>query len=575
MLRQVIPAQGRVESIQLGNPLNAWGVYGGWASDPTGYPNPAAPYFQFQLDTSKYSNAAISFSFRFEGNWAAGKNNNLYLYSSADGVTFSSIYTYTQPAHSTWFTPTLPITAATTGSTSTYFRINAVGQQRPTAELILDNITFTGCRVPDLPTLTKSFSPTTVAVNGTSTLTFTVTNPNNNVALSGIAFTDTLPDGLTVASGSSSQCGGTLTTTAPRTISFASGSLAAGGSCNISVMVTATAAGPHDNVSGYIYSTQTYTNTTSSGYGKATLTALLPPSITKQFAPNPILANGTSTLTFRITNPNLNATLSNVAFSDTFPTSPGSMVVANPSNASTSGCGTPTFAPVAGAGSISFSGGTIAGGGTCVVKVDVKVPANTGIYNNTTSNVSAVINNVTVNGNAANDSLSVKPVYPAIGILKQVSTNPSNGWVKNLAVSAGTNIYYKFTIENLGDVALNPIRIADNTLDVSSCSWTPPLPVAVATNENHIQTCVVGPITTVSGVYTNTATAYGTYNGSEYNSSPSSAVYDTVRPTAVTLSRFDAYQPSPDLLVLVLGVTGGMILGGLALLFTRKRGTRA
>ncbi|MCX7840213.1 MAG: DUF11 domain-containing protein, partial [Anaerolineae bacterium] len=561
-----------------GNPLNAWGVKGGWAQNNTGYPNGgASPYFNFTLDTSKYTNVQIAFDYKVYGNWANKANNYMYVYSSADGGTFSHIATRTGFDKNDGFANTGVITATTTGSSTTSFRINAVGQQQNDAELILDNITFTGCRVPDLPTLTKSFSPTTVAVNGTSTLTFTVTNPNNNVALSGIAFTDTLPDGLTVTTGSSSQCGGTLTTTAPKTISFANGSLAAGGSCNITVTVTATAAGPHDNVSGYIYSTQTYTNTTSSGYGKATLTALLPPSITKQFAPNPILANGTSTLTFRIINPNLNATLSNVAFSDTFPTSPGSMVVANPPNASTSGCGTPTFAPVANAGSISFSNGTIAGGGTCVVKVDVKVPNNTGTYNNTSGNVSAVVSGVTVTGNNASDSLTVKPAYPAIGILKQVSTSPSSGWVKNLAVSAGTNIYYKFTIENLGDVALNPVRIADNTLNVSSCNsgWTVPLPVAVATNENHIQTCVVGPIVTNSGVYTNTATAYGTYNGSEYNSSPSNAIYDTVRPTAVTLSRFDAYTASSSLFVPILGITGGMILGGLVLLFARRRGTRA
>ncbi len=560
----------------FGNPVNAWGVYGGWAANNTGYPNGgAAPYFNFTLDTSKYTNVQIAFDYKVDGNWANKANNYMYIYSSADGGAFSHLTTRTGFDKNDGFVNTGVITAASTGSSTTSFRVNAVGQQQGDAELILDNITFTGCRVPDLPTITKTFSPGTVAVNGTSTLTFTITNPNNNAALSGISFTDVLPEGLTVASGSSSQCGGTLTTTAPRTISLTGGSLAASGSCNISVTVTATAAGPYQNVSGYIYSTQTYTNTTSSGYAKATLTAVLPPSITKQFAPNPILANGTSTLTFRITNPNQNDTLSGVAFSDTFPTSPGNMVVANPPNASTSGCGSPTFSPVAGASSISFSGGTIVGGGTCTVKVDVRVPANTGTYNNTSGNVSAIVSGVTVTGNNASDSLTVNPAFPAIGILKQVSTSPTNGWVKNLAVSAGTNIYYKFTIENLGDVPLNPVRIVDNTLDVSSCNsnWTVPLPVAVAANENHIQACVVGPIPTVSGIYTNTATAYGTYNGSEHQSRQSSAVYDTSRPTAVTLSRFVAHTAGSDLLAPVLGIIGGVILGGLVI-FTRKRITR-
>src|SRR5256885_5549342 len=49
-----------------------------------------------------------------------------------------------------------------------------------------------------------------------SSLQFTITNPSaNTTAANGVAFTDTLPTGLTVANSSSTVCGGTLTTTAP------------------------------------------------------------------------------------------------------------------------------------------------------------------------------------------------------------------------------------------------------------------------------------------------------------------------------------------------------------------------
>ncbi|MFP5289266.1 MAG: hypothetical protein ACLGI9_26265, partial [Thermoanaerobaculia bacterium] len=81
-------------------------------------------------------------------------------------------------------------------------------------------------------------------------------------------------------------------------------------------------------------------------------------SISKNFSPDPTNVNGVSALTFTITNPNP-AAVSGVSFSDVFPTSPGAMVVANPPAATTNGCGAPTFAPVAGAGSISFSNGTV------------------------------------------------------------------------------------------------------------------------------------------------------------------------------------------------------------------------
>ena len=65
------------------------------------------------------------------------------------------------------------------------------------------------------------------------------------------------------------------------------------------------------------------------------------------------------------------------------------MVVAGTPNATTNGCGSPTFSPSAGAGSITFSGGTIAPGGTCIVTVDVTAPA-VGTYNNTSGAVSAI-----------------------------------------------------------------------------------------------------------------------------------------------------------------------------------------
>jgi len=49
----------------------------------------------------------------------------------------------------------------------------------------------------------KVFNPSTISVNATTSLTFTLTNPAANVlALTGVAFTDTLPTGLTVANAS-------------------------------------------------------------------------------------------------------------------------------------------------------------------------------------------------------------------------------------------------------------------------------------------------------------------------------------------------------------------------------------
>src|SRR5207237_47912 len=78
---------------------------------------------------------------------------------------------------------------------------------------------------------------------------------------------------------------------------------------------------------------------------------------------------------------------------------------------------------------LTFSGGTIAGGGTCTVLVNVTAPV-AGTYVNTSGSVSHVINAATVLGNTATGSLTVNPAHPAIGALKQagLTSNPLGTW---------------------------------------------------------------------------------------------------------------------------------------------------
>ncbi len=440
--------------------INSWKATGGWPA--SGAPNPSSPYFEFVIDTSKFdisSGINLNYNYMLRGNWANGANNHVYTYASTNGgSSFTNLGDIPDPTKNNWLSsPNYLISPSS--STTTIFRINAVGQQQPTAALFLDTVIFTGCGVAAPPTITKTFAPNPIAVGGVSTLTFTLTN-ENNIDLTGVNFSDALPSGVEVATTplASTTCGGTPTwspTAGSTNLTFSGATIPArvgnaNGSCSVQVNVTATTAGPHNNISGNISSTESGTNNGPGGTASATLTAILPPQIVKRFALNPILAGGTSTLTFTITNPNTDYALTGLTFTDTFPTLPGAMVVANPPNASTSGCGTPAFSPVAGAGSISFSNGTLASGSNCTVSVNVIPPAE-GSYINTSGNVSA---DVTGNGNTASDKLNVVPVHPAISLLKQVSTSPSGPWSSNLGVTVGTEIYYRFTVENTGDVAV-------------------------------------------------------------------------------------------------------------------------
>src|SRR5215212_8562481 len=75
-------------------------------------------------------------------------------------------------------------------------------------------------------------------------------------------------------------------------------------------------------------------------------------NISKTFNPSPTNAGGISSLIFTLTN-SAPVAISGLNFSDTLPTTPSAMTVANPANASSSsGCDSPTITATAGAASI-------------------------------------------------------------------------------------------------------------------------------------------------------------------------------------------------------------------------------
>jgi uncharacterized repeat protein (TIGR01451 family) len=490
-------------------------------------------FIEFTIDTSNYTNVQFSF---WVANPSSSNGPNAINLTINNGGGFGAPTALAIPPIA--FTHyTINATGLTNPSGNTVFRITPTGANNDAtgASLNYDDILFTGCMPAVKPALTKAFSPSPIAVNAISTLTFTLTN-TNAAPLTGAAFTDSLPSGVQVAAtpAASTTCGGTWAPAAAATsLTFSGGTIPTNASCTVSVNIIATTAGPHGNVSGTLSTTES--GTTISSVGTANLTAILPPVIAKQFSPSPIIAGGTSTLTFTITNPNQNDALAGVAFGDTFPASPGAMTVAGSPAASTSGCGAPAFNPAAGAGSVSFSGGTIAGGGTCIVKVNVTAPV-AGTYNNSSGNVSYIINAATVNGNTASGALTIGPPHPTISLGKQISLSASGPWMTFLPLNAGP-VFYRFTVENTGDVPLNPISITDDTLNVSSCNAgfaSVTLPVAVAANDNHIVTCVVGPVSIANGSHTNTAHATGTFSGTPHDSANDTATYAT---TGLTLDK--------------------------------------
>src|SRR5262249_34194100 len=153
------------------------------------------------------------------------------------------------------------------------------------------------------PSISKAFGATSIPLNGSTSLSFSLQNSNTTQTLSGVGFTDTLPSGLVIATpnGLTGSCGGGTITAAAgsNAVSLTGASLTSSSTCTFSANVTGTGAGAQTNTTAAVTSTQGGTGGTAS----ATLVVVAPPSIAKSFNPASIAPNATSALTFTITNP--------------------------------------------------------------------------------------------------------------------------------------------------------------------------------------------------------------------------------------------------------------------------------
>jgi hypothetical protein len=102
------------------------------------------------------------------------------------------------------------------------------------------------------PVISKAFGAASIKVNHTTSLSFTITNPNPTADLKGVAFGDFLPSGLKVASpnGLTGSCGGGKITAyaGSSAISLLGGTIGPSASCTFSVNVVARSTGHKVNV---------------------------------------------------------------------------------------------------------------------------------------------------------------------------------------------------------------------------------------------------------------------------------------------------------------------------------------
>jgi LPXTG-site transpeptidase (sortase) family protein len=327
--------------------------------------------------------------------------------------------------------------------------------------------------------VSKAFTPSTVAANGISTLTITLQNTNTS-AIINVSLTDNLPG--TTANNSvfvaptpnaSTTCAGGVITAIPgsQTIQMTGGTIPAQiggipGICTISVNIQGSnTAGnrtntiPTTNVSGTLQSTGTTVNPAQNASANLVVQNLMI-GIVKGFNPLTVFGGSASTMSVQLFNPN-SAQLTNISFTDTMPTG---MFLANPVNFSVGTCeGALSGNP--GDGSFSFSGGSLPANSTCTLTLSVTTNVNGNLTNTIPAGAVTTTNGIT-NPDPAEATLTN---LAGASISKFFSPNP---------MAVGSYSLLTITIQNTGNIPLSGVGLRD-TLRAGVTIAGPPGPSPV------------------------------------------------------------------------------------------------
>ena len=286
-------------------------------------------------------------------------------------------------------------------------------------------------------------------------MTIVVANPvGNPVTLTGVNFSDAYPQNVggnaaadmvnatTPASTNVCTAGSTAgvlggNAAGNTTLTLTNATIAAGGSCTITIRVRGGAAASYTNTTGNVAATGPIALT---GNQASAVLSVGRPGITKSFATSPIVVGGTSVLNILLRNDTAVA-MTAAAFTDTYP---ATMTNAAAPAASTTCGGTVTAA--ANGPSVALAGGTIPANSTCTVSVTVTATA-------TTINTIAAGALTTSAGSNATAATATLVVIPPLGMAK--SFTPSS-------IEAGGTSVLSITLTNANNFAVTGVNFTDN-----------------------------------------------------------------------------------------------------------------
>ena len=270
----------------------------------------------------------------------------------------------------------------------------------------------------------------------------------------------------------------------------------------------------------------TISNTTPAS-ATLTVVAVLPPSLSKGFAPNTISMGNVSTLSITINNNDTNTNLTGTSFTDTLP---AGVVLANPpfNGTGLTNCGgSASLAATAGGTTIALTNATVTPSQNCVVTVNV-TSATQGVYVNTIpagpgGPGSIRTDQGVTNNSPANATLNVQP----INITKQFGTSSFQaGGTTTLTITVQNPTASNYTGVNLSDTL--PTTPNTNLTYVAGSASTTCVPGS-ASNTNTTVTLTGGtvPANSTCTITVNVTTPAG---------APAATYTNTIPPGAVTIA---------------------------------------
>ncbi|WP_419226889.1 Ig-like domain-containing protein [Alteromonas sp. OM2203] len=300
---------------------------------------------------------------------------------------------------------------------------------------VVDGETLVGAAASDTlsvigaPALTLSLSSGNALPGDTVTATFTLNySANASADATELGFSVDLDAALTglIATNATQNdvCGTGSSISGSSVLTFAGGELSAGDTCSFSVVLQI----PNSASGGTVSITTSAVAGTVSGVAvsnAAVSNNILISGITatKVFVTNPVLPGSETVLRYTLSNSANAAAATAISFSDSLTSVISSM---SATSLPSSPCG--ISSNISGTTNLFFSGGELLPGASCSFDVPISVPsgATTGVYNSTSSAISATVDSVNVSAGEMNSVLSVEELTVNIttSASNPTSTNP-------------------------------------------------------------------------------------------------------------------------------------------------------